>query len=90
MKWPTRKQQQELSHGSPRSNSPDATEHRLQLCAPNGLVACFTKNSRLKARWAHRHKAYVPPPAAIDVVLEQRYDIMLAEHQKGVLTYWIA
>jgi len=54
---------------------PDTTEHGLPIGAANRLGACFRNLRHAKARWAHRIKACVLPPTAIDAFLEQRYDI---------------
>jgi hypothetical protein len=65
-------------------NLPDATEPGLPVCAATGLQPVFEILRPPKARRAHRLKAYVLAPTAIDVLLERRHDIPASEYQEVV------
>jgi hypothetical protein len=72
-------------------NLPDATEHGLPVCAGKQACSLFSKYCGTpKARRAHRLKAYVLPPTAIDVLLEQRHDIHAYRTSGSGPTYWAA
>jgi len=86
MKRPTTIQQQE-SFTVAESTCPMQPNMDFPSVRQTGLEPVFEICGTPKARWAHRLKACVLPPTAIDAFLEQRHAFMLTEHQDVLLTY---
>jgi len=74
MKRPTTIQQQE-SFTVAESTCPMQPNMDFPSVRQTGLEPVFEICGTPKARWAHRIKACVLPPTAIDAFLEQRHDV---------------